>query len=213
MKNILNKSVCLKLNRLWIPAHFQTVEETFVDFSKGTIEGVDIEWPMNEDGTYNFKGSYLSLNSLPWKDWMGLPIRPHDLFVGMPHQTVRVPSVVVCVGYDKAPLKKRRLNARAIFERDKGICQYTGRYVGWKGGNVDHIIPQSKGGRTIWTNLVWCDRKINSMKGNRSNEECGLKLIKQPKAPSATPVVVSFADKLGANPDWNLFLFKKERVE
>ena len=212
MKNVLNKSVCLKLNRLYVPVSFGTVEETFIDYAKGTITGLDIEWPQREDGSYDFTGKHLSLNPLPWEEWKKVPVRSYDLFVGMPHQQVRVPSVVLCVSYDKLPKKQQRLNARAIFERDKGICQYTGRYVGWKGGNVDHVIPRDKGGRTIWTNLVWCDRKINSMKGNRFNHEVGLKLIRPPKAPTPQPAVVAFSDKLDAHPDWNIFLFKPHRV-
>jgi 5-methylcytosine-specific restriction endonuclease McrA len=93
---------------------------------------------------------------------------------------VPVPSVIRLRTFVRVPYQRRvPLNRRAIFARDGGKCQYCG------GGaeNVDHVVPRSGGGRHTWENVVAACRRCNTRKGNRSPDEAGLSLRRQPRAP------------------------------
>lgn len=62
------------------------------------------------------------------------------------------------------------LNRRNIFRRDEWKCVYCGN------GNkseltLDHVMPQSKGGRDTWTNLVTACKKCNGEKRDLTLEE------------------------------------------
>jgi hypothetical protein len=52
--------------------------------------------------------------------------------------------------FAKVPLRRPQFGARGIWERDGGVCQYTGRKLSPKEGNIDHVIPRSRGGKTSW---------------------------------------------------------------
>ena len=78
---------------------------------------------------------------------------------------------------------------------------------------VDHCIPKSrwaelgkKGSPDGWDNLLLCDKETNHKKGNRLNEEIGLKTLIKPTAPK--PIPVSELIKEIRHRDWNLFLHK-----
>ena len=38
----------------------------------------------------------------------------------------------------------------------------------------DHVVPRSRGGRTLWTNVVTACGTCNLMKGSRLPNECGM---------------------------------------
>ena len=63
-----------------------------------------------------------------------------------------------------------------VFERDLNLCHYCGE----KGDTVDHIVPESKGGKYIETNLVCCCSNCNSDKSDMDYEEY-MKYILLPK--------------------------------
>jgi 5-methylcytosine-specific restriction endonuclease McrA len=74
-------------------------------------------------------------------------------------------------------------------------------------GNVDHIIPKSRGGKDIWNNVVWASKEINAMKGNRLNHEVGLKLIQPPQLPREIEVWETIRKPL--HRDWVHFMRRK----
>ena len=72
---------------------------------------------------------------------------------------------------------------------------------------MDHIVPESRGGKTTWTNLVTCDRFVNSKKGDMTLLEAGLKLINYPRKPHWNPL---FCATLHIVPkEWTSFLSRK----
>ena len=76
------------------------------------------------------------------------------------------------------------LTNRALFERDGSTCQYCGKSVLRKHLTRDHVIPRSRGGRDIWTNVVACCFECNSVrKRNRTPQEWGIELLSVPYAP------------------------------
>ena len=128
-----------------------------------------------------------------------------DNAVNTPRGPVRVPTVIVAANYAKVPLRRPRFGARGIWERDGGVCQYTGRKLAPKEGNIDHVVPRSRGGKTSWDNCVLAHREVNSRKANRLPHEAGLRLRKQPVAPRVVPASVLIRNHHGVR-DWEHFL-------
>jgi 5-methylcytosine-specific restriction endonuclease McrA len=72
------------------------------------------------------------------------------------------------------------VSKRGVLDRDHHVCAYCGQ----PGANtVDHVQPRSKGGRSVWTNLVASCKECNNRKRDRTPEEAGMKLRVTPYAP------------------------------
>ena len=195
MNNVANKLICLNLNANWQPVGFKTVKDAIVDlcgsesYGKPSTMALDIEYELDENGQPIFDEAK-SMNPVSWEEWMMLPIRPWDLAINSPTRSIRVPTVIIATNFNKMPIKtfKGKPSKDGIWNRDQGICQYTGKKLTKDQSTIDHVIPRSKGGLDTWTNMVVCDKSLNSKKGNKLNSELGLKLRKEPIEPSPTPV-------------------------
>ena len=76
------------------------------------------------------------------------------------------------------------LTNRALFERDSNTCQYCGDSVSPRHLTRDHVIPRSRGGRNVWTNVVACCFGCNSVrKRDRTPKEWGVELLSVPYTP------------------------------
>jgi 5-methylcytosine-specific restriction endonuclease McrA len=73
-------------------------------------------------------------------------------------------------------------NKKNILKRDAHTCQYCGRNGGER-MTIDHVIPKSQGGRTVWENVVSACRACNLKKGNKPLEEAGMRLLRRPTKP------------------------------
>ncbi len=146
-------------------------------------------------------------NFLPtkWRDWIALPVRDCDQSVNTPRGPVRAPTVIIAVNYTRVPLRRPRFGVRGIWERDGGVCQYTGRKLDRHEGNIDHVVPRSRGGKTSWHNCVLAHREVNSRKADRLPHEVGLRLWKQPAAPRARPASAFIRNHHDVS-DWQHFL-------
>ena len=195
MNNVANKLICLNLNANWQPVGFKTVKDAIVDLcgaesnGKPSTMALDIEYELDDNGQPIFDEAK-SMNPVSWEEWMLLPIRPWDLAINSPTRSIRVPTVIIATNFNKMPIKtfKGKPSKDGIWNRDQGICQYTGKKLSKDQSTIDHVIPRSKGGLDTWTNMVVCDKSLNSKKGNKMNSELGLKLKKEPVEPSPTPV-------------------------
>ncbi len=74
-----------------------------------------------------------------------------------------------------------------LFLRDNFQCQYCYEKFPLQKLTFDHVIPQCKGGRTSWENVVACCHPCNLKKGSKSPEQVGMALMKKPKQPSWSP--------------------------
>lgn len=190
--SLLNTATVLVLNRNWQAINVIPVADALCQMATGAATGLDV-------------AGLDYMTPVRWEEWLTLPVRPGDRSIGTPRGAIRAPTVLVLARYDKVPLKRPRFSARAIRERDGCRCQYTGRLLGPGEGNIDHILPRSRGGRTTWTNCVLACREINTRKANRTPEEAGLKLLRRPEAPRAVPVTVLLRNTHGV-PEWKPFL-------
>ena len=112
--------------------------------------------------------------------------------------------MIVSTQFDRMPVRIPRVTRAAILERDQGVCQYTGEFVGKQGGNLDHVVPRDRGGRDSFENLVWAKKEVNSLKANRLPHEAGLRLRRKPTAPSPLPASATVRE--ARHPDWRHFL-------
>jgi len=75
------------------------------------------------------------------------------------------------------------LSNRALFARDGYLCLYCGQSFAARSLTRDHIVPISRGGRNLWTNLASACKSCNHRKNNRTPAEWGVELIAVPYAP------------------------------
>lgn len=68
---------------------------------------------------------------------------------------------------------------RGVCERDKFTCGY----CGGKGDTVDHIVPESRGGKLTWENSICACAGCNGRKADRTPEEAGMRLLWEPWRP------------------------------
>lgn len=214
MSNVAQKLICLSLNRSWKVVGYKTVKDTIIQLCGASIEAdpsslaLDINYEIGVNGEPDFdKPTYIS--PVNWNDWLNLPIRPWDLTINSAHREIRVPTVVVATNYTKMPVRmfRGRPTKEALWRRDGGIDQYTGKLLLKSDANIDHIVPSSRGGKDTWTNMVVTSKRINSLKGNKLNEEVGLKLIRTPFAP--VPVRICDLVTEAKHADWKYFLESK----
>ncbi len=192
MSDVLHKATVLVLNRNWQAIDVKTPADAFCMMAAGTATALDIASGENMAPT-------------KWHEWLDLPVRDADNAVRTVHGPVRVPTVLVLARYDKVPRRRPKLSGKGIWERDGGVCQYTGRRLGRDEGNIDHIIPRSRGGKTSWDNCVLADKRINSRKANHTPDEVGLKLQRKPTVPREMPATYYIRNTHGVQ-DWDMFL-------
>jgi hypothetical protein len=202
--SILDRQLSLQLNRSWLPIGIRSIRQAVVSLMSESggeppVLALDIEFNPET-------GELLYATPTEWQDWELLEVRPNDLYIQTGRGKIRAPTVTVAKNFNKIPFKKPRVSSGSIQERDGGICQYSGRKLPRGQGNLDHVIPLSRGGKSTFENLVWADRTINSLKNDRTPHEAGLTLIRAPKAPPSVPVSVTIAE--ARHPSWVPFLIK-----
>jgi hypothetical protein len=212
--NIINRTQVLKLNSAWQAVGQSTVGKALVDLAAGKCAlALDIEYEKDEQGNYILdENGWPSGESWPrpvtWEEWIALPVRPFDdvIHYGNGSKTMRAPTVIIAKNFSKMPKKsfKGKPSKDAIWIRDGGVDQYTGKKLKRAEATIDHILPQSRGGQNTWENLALTAKEINSKKGNRLNSEVGLTLIREPKAPRPIPLFQLIREI--RHQDWKRFL-------
>ena len=93
-----------------------------------------------------------------------------------------MPSVIRLLEYRRIPQQTRALSRKNILMRDRYTCQYCHRSLPSNELTLDHVMPRSRKGESSWENLVACCVGCNNRKGNRTPDEAGMKLAKQPRS-------------------------------
>ncbi|MBC7328719.1 HNH endonuclease [bacterium] len=108
-------------------------------------------------------------------------------YIRTPQGAIRVPSVIRLKYHIKRPVPELKLTRKNILARDNYTCQYCGQ----KGGEltIDHVIPKKLGGKTDWDNLVCCCKRCNAKKKDKTPQQAGMHLLRQPKRPSYIPFI------------------------
>jgi len=189
--NLTSESVLI-LNRNWQAIHVKSAAEALSMMFTGTATGLDIT-------------GYDNMIPYTWENWVSLPFDEKSDYISTVRGKIKVPKVIVLCEYNQVPRRRPKLSSKAIWNRDEGTCQYTGKKLTPNEANIDHVLPRSKGGRTTWTNCVLSHKEVNHKKGNRTPEEAGLKLLRQPYEPRALPTTM-FINNHRNIPEWDIFL-------
>jgi 5-methylcytosine-specific restriction endonuclease McrA len=112
------------------------------------------------------------------------------------------PHVIRLLHYVRVPRAvKRKISRRALFARDGHKCVYCG-----SSGRLtlDHVVPRSRGGDSVWENVVTSCAPCNLRKGNRLPEEIEMRMHITPRAPTPALFVTLSASRI---PDrWQPYL-------
>ena len=191
MDDILNRPIVLVLNRNWQAINVRTPQQAFIQMATDVATALDI------DGE--------TMVPMRWAQWIKLPVREQDNAVRTPGGPIRVPSVIVLSRFAKVPKRRPKFSSRALWTRDNHRCQYTGKVLKADEGNIDHILPRSRGGKTSWENCVLASKDVNSRKADRLPEEVGLRLLRSPVVPKELPSTL-FIRNTHLIPEWRHFL-------
>ncbi len=97
--------------------------------------------------------------------------------------TIKLPSVVRLLMMVRRPRNEVRFSRHNIYARDKYKCQYCGQKLPVEDLSYDHVVPKSRGGKTLWNNIVTSCMACNRKKGGRTPKEANMKLIRKPSKP------------------------------
>lgn len=196
MNSVLEKNVVLVLNRNWQAVNTTTPAHAFCQMSADNALGLDMD-------------NGQRMLPVSWEEWIQLPVRDSDWSIGVVRGNLRVPRVILASKYAKVPMRHPKFSYQAIRDRDNGRCQYTGRKLARDEGNIDHVVPRSKGGSTSWSNCVLSCKRINNHKGDRTPHEAGLRLMKRPQPPKVLPMTL-FLRNIHDIPEWEPFLIQRQ---
>jgi 5-methylcytosine-specific restriction endonuclease McrA len=101
------------------------------------------------------------------------------------------PHVIRLLSYVRVPrIVQRKISRRALFARDGWRCVYCGS----SGGRLtlDHVVPRSRGGGSVWENVVTSCAPCNLRKGNRLLHEVEM-VLKHPPRPPAPALFIRLA--------------------
>lgn len=131
----------------------------------------------------NANYEYLAIEER-WIDALGLVVAGKvDVLEAYPEVvrsqflTLPLPAVVV-MRYIVRTRRRRAIfdsaSKSVVFTRDDFTCQYCGVRVSMASGTRDHVIPRSRGGPDILSNVVTACRACNMRKGSRTPLESGM---------------------------------------
>ena len=193
MSNVLCDQV-LVLNRLWQAVHVCSVRRALTLLFEGSAQVVF--------GAGD--GDFRTLDFQQWRD-LSAADPEADSSVGTVSFRIRVPRVILLMGFDRFPKKEVKFTRHNLFERDRNTCQYCGKVFDRRDLNLDHVIPRDRGGPTTWENIVCSCIPCNTRKANRTPAEAHMHLVRKPKRPKWRPFVqVSFGASM--HDSWRHFL-------
>lgn len=156
-----NHSHVLQLDIQGTPQAWISLEQAALHVATGSVAWVDGDGPLATlRGGFNVASGRQSL------------IEVHPI-VAL-HGASRLNLFDVTPAFSKAKL----------FRRDRLTCAYCGQRFRERELSCDHIVPQSRGGRWTWMNLVTACSACNGRKADRTPEEAGMRLMYLPYVPS-----------------------------
>jgi len=189
--SVLNEPV-LVLNKAWNPIGTYTVRTAFKQVFADKAKIVD---PLDS-----------SLHD--FESWVLLPLIAGEAFVHTYSSGFRAPEIIVLESDGKFGRRdKLAFSRRNLMKRDGHTCQYCGKSPTTDKLTIDHVMPKSRGGKSLWHNCVMACLPCNFVKANRTPDEAGMKLRVKPFEPKWTPVFKVAPTKF--KPSWKHFINEK----
>lgn len=178
MTGVLARKV-LVLNKSWLPVDVVSVMAALCRVFSEKALFVDSEYQ-----TYDWEAWVET-----WEDAVRHAKVETERVIHAPQVNVVAPEVILHVNHKRKSIKSRpRFSRKNVYIRDGYRCQYCDKRFPSSELNIDHVVPTSRGGKTTWTNTVLSCVACNDKKANRTPEEAGMTLIRQPQVPSAEDV-------------------------
>jgi hypothetical protein len=101
--------------------------------------------------------------------------------------SITVHSIIAVKHSQRGPRYLRSippLNNHELFRRDGNLCMYCGDEFSEGGLTRDHVVPLSRGGRDVWSNVVSACKSCNTRKGGRTPEQAHMPLLAVPYVPN-----------------------------
>ena len=133
--------------------------------------------------------SYFPLSLWSWQDAIKAVflsrvnvVSEYDRAVHSPSFEMNLPSVISLKQY--VPMSRQPAFTRFnVFLRDAFSCQYCGGPFAAEGLTFDHVIPRSRGGHTMWDNVVTACAPCNIKKGHRLPKDAKMHPLRRPRQP------------------------------
>lgn len=138
------------------------------------------------------KGSYANYNFESWCEVSQFKHRfepDGNDWISTVNFYIAVPRIIRLLSYDRLPRADVKFNRRNIFARDKNRCQYCGKRYSTTELSLDHVIPRTMGGKSVWENIVCACAGCNAKKGGRTPKDAAMTLIQKPIKPKHNPLV------------------------
>jgi 5-methylcytosine-specific restriction endonuclease McrA len=120
---------------------------------------------------------------------------------------IKAPAVVRLLKSFRRPRKRVKFNRQNILARDRWKCQFCGQKFPSKELTYDHVLPKSRGGKTIWENIVTACESCNLKKGGKTPQEANMKLKKRPTRPDWVPIFTISVSRKAVPEPWKNFCY------
>ena len=127
-----------------------------------------------------------------------------DKWVHSAKKAFQIPSVIVLFRYIDEKFFTLPCTRKNILLRDENRCQYCANHFREIDLTIDHVLPRSKGGRSVWDNVVAACKPCNQRKRDFLVENSPVSLIREPKKPSYRSIIKKRIGK--ANWHWDEYL-------
>lgn len=158
------------LNRNWLWIGMLNVRTALIK-----LIGADYD----EDKVYVVDKDYVQHD---FASWIKQPI-DGDRFIRTPNLLIPVPELILVTRYGEVPKHTVKFSRVRILKRDKFTCQYCGKQPGMADLTMDHVMPVSRGGKTVWENCVTACYDCNARKADRTPREAGIRLKRPARVP------------------------------
>lgn len=152
---------------------------------------------------------------LVWKETAEVIELDGDRVLRSPRFVFPAPSVIRLLTYiDVRGRQGRSSNMRArVLMRDRNRCQYCGKKGTTFDLTLDHILPRSRGGRTVAENLCAACQECNNRKSDRTPEEARMPLLSNPSALRYGLDLASVYHAAQSRPEWRKYIFLDDARE
>jgi 5-methylcytosine-specific restriction endonuclease McrA len=152
---------------------------------------------------------------LVWKGTADTVELDGDRLLRSQHFVFPCPSVIRLVTY--VNVRKHRSASGSlrtkVLIRDRYRCQYCGVRGTPTDLSIDHILPRSRGGRTVPENLCVACKPCNSRKGDRTPAEARMPLLTEPSALMYDLDIAAIRHAAGSRPEWQKYVAWRDARE
>jgi len=179
------KQKTLILNKVWMPIGISTVREAIVLLYRDVAKAVCPD----------------SFQTYDFDDWLLVPPNGNG-YITTIKRKISAPHVMVLNSYDRVPTIST-FSKRNVLKRDRYTCQYCGKQS--RDLTIDHVLPKSRGGTTVWTNVVTACEECNRSKADKTLKKSGMVLKNEPYRPDLNMAKI-IRKKIRKHEVWNKFI-------